>query len=107
MFHSATSHEAPAGDGNIPPHIEYQVQGSRGQFLLAAPPGARIECEAENLESASVLIIDTRPVQAIVIANVTVRVPDGRSMTEEVAKIASALYWSWWRARYTRDEATR
>jgi hypothetical protein len=101
---------APLSDaGNRPPNVHYRVPSQEGDLMLAEPPGARIECVTGDGGSSRVTIYDagTHPAEPTIIADVTVHVPEGATLTEETIAISSALYWSWWRARDMHGEAPR
>lgn len=96
---------APRSDsGRRPPRVRFAVLED-GASMTAAPPGARIDCEIENDQHAQVRIVDMRTGKWEHIANVQVRAPDGCDITTEAITIASAIYWSWWRARDMQGEA--
>lgn len=93
---------APLSDaGNRPPQVHFEWQGP--MLMQANPPGAQIECATDGIEDASAVAIMTSDGEHI--AKVIVRVPSGGDLTEETIAIASALYWSWWRAMDMRGEA--
>lgn len=84
--------------GHYPPRVHF---GASGDVMTAGPPGARICCELERDDASRVSI---RTVTGEHIAAVTVHA-EGRDITHETVAIASALYWSWWRARDMHGEA--
>ena len=91
---------APAADnGDMPPRVFFEVRPPH--VMLAEPDGARIRCELVQDDQSRVTI---RANDGRHIADVTVHVPDSEESTEETIAIASALYWSWWRARVMRGE---
>jgi hypothetical protein len=63
--------------------------------MRANPPGAVIRCELERFDRSWVTI---RALDGAHIATVVVVPPAPNDVTEETVAIASALYWSWWRA---------
>lgn len=100
---------APASsDGNYPPRVFFEVDHeASGLVMTASPPGCSIECLYVDDRSFRVIVYDVRehPAEPSIIAHVTVHVPDGEDHTQEAIAIASALYWSWWRACDMRGEA--
>lgn len=101
---------APLSDaGNRPPQVHFRVPSQEGDLMLAEPPGATIECMTGDGSASRVTICDVRkhPAEPEIVADVTVHVPEGATLTEETIAIASALYWSWWRACDMRGEAPR
>jgi hypothetical protein len=80
--------------GGTPPRVFFTLI-SRSQ-MQAAPEGAIILAKllGAGLRS-SVTITETDGTH---IARVIVETPEGGNDTEEAIAIASALYWSWWRA---------
>jgi len=111
-FDSDTAHDlgtatyAPLSDaGHRPPSVHF-VCGDDGATLCASPPGARIACECDTDGRSRVRIRDMRPGHAGEhIADVTVWAPEDATLTEETIAVASAIYWSWWRARDMHGEA--
>ncbi len=87
--------------GNWPPQVHFTATD---HVMTAEPPGARIRCELEQPDASRVTIRTTAGEH---IAAVTVHIPPGEMPTEETIAIASALYWSWWRARDLRGEAPK
>ena len=84
-----------------PPSIQFYtpLTNNDSTILLADPPGAQITCTYVNENTASLVILDIRDTdQYYHIANITVFSPEGVAIADEVTQIASALYWSWWRA---------
>lgn len=79
---------------NRPPRVFFRVEPDRYQ-LLADPPGASIVCTSTH-DRSSYVVIKGNDGQHIAV--VTVHTPDGFDLTDETIAIASALYWSWWRA---------
>lgn len=80
-------------DWERPPRVHFEVSTSR-RLMTANPPGASIYCEGYGRGSL-VRILDTNGAH---IADVTVHTPIGGDETEETIAIATAIYWSWWRA---------
>ena len=101
-----TATYAPLSDaGNRPPRVHF-VTSDGASVMYASPPGARIHCELEAADRSRVFIIDMRPDHRNeLVADVTIHEGGGRSITEETIAIASAIYWSWWRARDMHREA--
>jgi len=92
---------APLDDnGDRPPRVFFEVRSPH--VMLAEPDGAHIRCELERDDQSRVTI---REDAGRHIADVTVHIPDSEEATEETIAIASARYWSWWRARAMRGEA--
>lgn len=88
-------------DVRCPPPIRFSVpRGEKKSMVLVAnPPGAEITCTCEGSNTASVVIVDTRDSNKHYhVANVIVRCPENITIANEATQIASALYWSWWRA---------
>lgn len=98
---------APLSDaGNRPPRVSFRVDADHPTRMTARPPGAFILCLMCSDTEASVVRIETADHRHI--ADVTVRTGDhvGRyDLTTETIAIASAIYWSWWRARDMYGEA--
>ena len=101
---------APSSDaGNRPPRVRFETLEPHGHVMTACPPGAFIRCELEEPACSRVTIREALPDESGCrrhIADVTVH--SGSSdddITTETIAIASALYWSWWRARDMRGEA--
>lgn len=96
---------APLSDaGNRPPRVFFEVDREHPTRMTACPPGALITCLM--CEDTSVVRIETTEHRHI--ADVTVRTGDHvghDDLTTEAVAIASALYWSWWRAMDMRGEA--
>jgi hypothetical protein len=98
-FDEVTAHQkgnftfAPLSDaGNRPPRVYFDVAG---YVMKATPPGARIRAE---LEAAGKSYLKIRTRDGKHIAEVAVYEPADGNITEETIAIASAIYWSWWRA---------
>jgi hypothetical protein len=90
---------APLSDaGHRPPPVHFEA---RDCVMRATPPGARIHCELESADRSRVTL---RRDEGEHIAAVIVLTPAGGDVTEETVAIASALYWSWWRAMDMRGE---
>ena len=84
--------------GNRPPAVRFKLLSPT--VLVAHPPGASIRCELEEWDCSHVVIRSTLREH---IARVTVHPEHGHDdITEETIAIASALYWSWWRAQDMR-----
>ena len=95
-------HSTFAPDGAArPPQVFFRIIGD-GAFIRAEPHAAVISCEANAKERESRITIRDR--SGAHVADVTVHVPDDEDLTEETIAIASALYWSWWRALDMRGE---
>lgn len=93
---------APLSDtGNRPPQVFFRLIGD-GAFIRAEPQAAVISCEANAKERESRVTI--RDKSGAHVADVTVHVPGDADLTEETIAVASALYWSWWRALDMRGE---
>lgn len=89
--------------GKKPPDIYFTVDANAPTRMTANPPGAAIECLMCTDTEASVVRITTAPPfrPHLHIADVTVRTGEHvghEDLTSETILIASALYWSWWRA---------
>jgi hypothetical protein len=76
-----------------PPLLDFDVRSPH--VMLAEPPGARIRCELERDDASRVVI---RESDGSHIADITVHA-HAAVITDETIAIASAIYWSWWRAR--------
>ena len=102
----STATYAPMGDtGNRPPKV-YWVVETGSSVMGASPPGARIRAEAESMNSSRVTMRDARPDHGHAhIADVTVWASGPEPLTEETIAVASAIYWSWWRALDMHGEA--
>lgn len=84
--------------GNRPPKVHWVVE-TGSAVMGASPPGAHIRAEAETMNSSRVTIRDMRPNHGHAhIADVTVWASGPEPLTEETIAVASAIYWSWWRA---------
>lgn len=102
----STATYAPVSDtGNRPPRVHWIVEP--GSAVMGAfPPGASIRAEAESMNSSRVAIRDTRTGHSSAhIADVTVWASGPEPLTEETIAVASAIYWSWWRAMDMHGEA--
>jgi hypothetical protein len=87
----------PTSGQNIPPSIDFKVDERDRETMTAEPPLASITCALLSDHSSRVLIISNEGEH---IADVRVHVGDSRTtISDETVAIASALYWSWWRAR--------
>ena len=85
---------APADDDSIsPPRLFFSLRSTT--VFVASPPGALVTCTLTGDRESRVRVLST---QAVHVADVTVHVPDCEDTTTETIAIASALYWSWWRA---------
>lgn len=108
---------APLSDtGNRPPQVLFffddGAPGALGfpengvSVMFARPPGVDIRAEVESMTSSRVSIRDSRPGHGRAhVADVTVWASGPDPLTEETVAIASALYWSWWRALDMRGDA--
>ena len=98
---------APLSDaGNRPPRVFFEVDQEHPTRMTARPPGAFITCLMCSDTEASTVRIETTEHSHI--ADVTVRTGDHvehDDLTTETIAIASALYWSWWRAMDMRGVA--
>lgn len=96
---------APMSDArHRPPRVHFDVGGFGA--MSASPPGVRIVCELVEYGRARVRLSDARPEhRGEHIADVIVVADAGHTITEETIAIASAIYWSWWRARDMCGEA--
>ena len=97
---SAATYPPPADSGACPPRVFFRVDSP--DRMRADPPGARIRCDWARYDQSLVTIRTTAREH---IAEVMVIVPPGEDVTKETIAIASALYWSWWRARDMHGEA--
>jgi hypothetical protein len=112
LFDSDLAHDkstatyAPMSDaGNRPPKVHWVVE-TGSSVMVASPPGARIRAEAESMNSSRVTMRDARPDHGHAhIADVTVWASGPEPLTEETIAVASAIYWSWWRALDMHGEA--
>lgn len=88
--------------GNQPPSVEFKFHSN--SLMVAKPPGVTICCEATNEFTSHVIIRSHERGQGVDphIAEITVHARD-RDLTMETMEIASALYWSWWRAQDMRS----
>lgn len=94
----------PAPD-RTPPRIFFTVDPEIQTRMTASPPGASILCLMVDGEDASIVRITTAQHEHI--ADITVRCGASQvDLTEETIAIASAIYWSWWRAKDMRGEHT-
>lgn len=102
---------APLSDaGNRPPRVRFETLEPHGHVMTACPPGAFIRCELEEANRSRVTIRESEPDELgwrHHIADVSVHRPDGHDITTETIAIASALYWSWWRAMDMRGAAPK
>lgn len=100
---------APLSDaGNRPPRVRFETLEPHGHVMTACPPGAFIRCELWEANRSRVTIREAEPDELgrrHHIADVSVHRPAGHDITTETIAIASALYWSWWRAMDMRGEA--
>lgn len=103
---TGTESYAPLSDsGSRPPKVHWAVDIDPS-FMAASPPGAHIRAEVESVSSSRVTMRDTRPDHGHAhIADVTVWATGSEPLTEETIAVASAIYWSWWRALDMRGEA--
>jgi hypothetical protein len=93
----STATFAPLSDsGARPPQVHFRVHEHDGRVMLAEPPGATIRCELLPDLSSSVVIREAK--DDLHIANIAVYDPSADDITAETIAIASAIYWSWWRA---------
>ena len=101
----STATFAPMSDaGNRPPKVNFVV--TAGNAMGASPPGAKIVCELDENGRSHARLNDMRPGHEDEhIADVIVTPGAGYTITEETVAIASAIYWSWWRARDMHGEA--
>lgn len=99
---------APLSDaGNRPPRINFEVLEPCGCVMTACPPGAFIRCEYDGPDKSNVRI-RTSPggdTEKKHIANLIIYASGADDLTTETIAIASAIYWSWWRARDMNGEA--
>lgn len=87
-----------------PPRVSFVVDPEHPTRMTAQPEGARITCLMCTDTDASAVRIETDDHKHI--ADITVRTGDqvGRDdLTTETIAIASAIYWSWWRAKRLRE----
>lgn len=97
----------PAG-GATPPQIRFVVDDDRANRMTASPPGAFIECFCTEDPEVSVVRIRTASHKHIADIRVHTGTHVGaESLTDETIAIASAIYWSWWRACDMRGEAPK
>ena len=90
---------APASSaGNYPPRVFFKVDDDDRSTMRAHPDGVSIVCSLRRRRRASHVSIVEQP-SGKHIAYVLVYAPSGEDLTTETIAIASALYWSWWRAR--------
>ena len=99
---------APKSDaGNWPPRISFAVSPGGG-VMKATPPMAMITAEWINSQTSDLTIRDVRgDTPGVHVATVTVRAHGPYDLTTETIAIASAIYWSWWRALDMRGEIPR
>ena len=118
-FDSDAAHEvsretyAPLSDTwNRPPRVHFEASG---HVMTACPPGASIRCELECDNASRVTIREAEPdalgwrhhivdVTELVETRKAVHATGDDDITTETIAIASALYWSWWRAMDMRGE---
>jgi hypothetical protein len=81
--------------GDLPPQVLFQRTGL--DVMVASPPGVSIRCELHS-RTTSAIVIRTNPGRCH-IAHVIAYASGPDDITTETIAIASALYWSWWRAR--------
>ncbi len=101
----STATFAPMSDsGNRPPKVHFVV--TDGNAMGASPPGAKIVCELDEDGRSHARLNDIRVGhEGEHIADVIVTPGAGYTITEETIAVASAIYWSWWRARDMHGEA--
>lgn len=93
--------------GNRPPNIEFSLSPN-GLVLTARPDGAAIQCvwlgivAGDPSRRAPGSAIRVTEDDGTHIAHIIAFTPQDGDDTEEAIAIASALYWSWWRARDMR-----
>ena len=97
---SAATYPPPADSGTCPPRVFFALDSPHR--MIAKPPGALIRCDLHRFDQSLVTI---RTTEREHIAEVMVIVPPSEDATKETIAIASALYWSWWRARDMHGEA--
>jgi hypothetical protein len=85
-------------EGPWAPRVKFTWSGETEMF--SNPEGAHIVCWLEDHEGSSHISITTDDDAQI--ADVIVRLPDGGDLTVEPIKIATWLYWAWWRCEHYR-----
>ena len=98
----------PHVDG--PPRVFFELR--HPDVMVAEPPGVLIRCEYAAPRKSRVRVTTTTRdglgrVPPEHIADVTVHATGSDDLTTETIAIASAIYWSWWRARDMKGEAPR
>lgn len=79
--------------GGTPPQVFFDMWDDT--TLLAAPEGALLQCDWLEPRKSRVTVTEEDGAHVAVVVAET---PVGSDDTEEAIAIASALYWSWWRA---------
>ena len=102
--HTYPPKSGPGRDGSYPPRVRMVVQEPGCGVMMATPPGCVIHCEAETPETSRIKI---RTTGGDHVCNVVAHASGPDDLTEETVAIASAIYWSWWRARDMHGEAPR
>ena len=94
----------PGRDGGYPPRVRFDVHEPGGAVMTSRPPGVRIRCELEQPTESRVTI---RTHAGDHVCDLTVHATGPDDITEETVAIASAIYWSWWRAKDMHGETIR
>ncbi len=90
--------------GGTPPQVFFEMWDET--TLLSAPEGALLQCDWLEPRRSRVTVTEADGLNTH-IASVIVETPEGGDDTEEAIAIASALYWSWWRAWQLRQLRAR
>lgn len=88
----------PEDDGRAaPPLVQFAVNRCNPSWMFAEPPGARIACHLAKTGVSDVAVC-TRDGEHIALIEVRRPEDSATDITTETIAIASAIYWSWWRA---------
>lgn len=94
----------PPPGGETPPRIYFTVDDDSTR-MIASPPGAFIEARCTDEPDVSAVRIRSFDHGHIADIRVHAGSDSIASLTDETIAIASAIYWSWWRACEMRRQA--
>ncbi len=89
-----------------PPLVHFELAPSDARWMFAQPPLARIACQLKSDRSSKVTIV-TSDYDHIALIDVHAPEDDSTDITTETIAIASAIFWSWWRAERMRRATLR